>query len=120
MQLYFFLFLLGWGQQKYQKIVYKLNNNKTQRGWREAPPPWGAAEGGASPATARHQLEGPGGNFLPRPRHANNAAFSPALVTALQGLTHDLHIANALKAVVHPAPGHGHDFPHHVIDLRGI
>src|SRR5690554_3855335 len=58
----------------------------------------GATESRPPPYTARHQLKRPGGNFLARTSDTDDAALPPALVAALQRLTHHFHIADALEA----------------------
>ena len=47
-----------------------------------------------------NKLEGPGRYLLARARHTNDHRLPPALVCALQGLSHDIHIADAFKGVV--------------------
>ena len=67
------------------------------------------AKSTAQPATAGDQLEGAGGNFLPRTGHDDDDALPPAPVGALQRSAHDIDVANALKAVVHAPAGHLHN-----------
>src|SRR5690606_18210710 len=76
----------------------------------------GATEGGAAPGTAGHQLEGARGNFLAGPGYTDDDTLSPALVCALECLAHDVHVADALEAVVHAA-GHLHNGVDHVLDF---
>src|SRR5690606_1078507 len=80
----------------------------------------GAAEGAAPPHPAGDQLERAGGNLLAGAGDADDAALAPALVAAFQGLAHHLDVADALEAVVHPAPGHLHDMIHQVLHLAGV
>src|SRR5690606_11841261 len=60
----------------------------------------GAAEGGAAPDPAGDELERPGVDLLPGAGDADDDALAPAAVAALQRLTHDLDIADALEGVV--------------------
>eukprot|EP00963_Diacronema_lutheri_P011319 scaffold1368_cov333-Pavlova_lutheri.AAC.14 len=58
-------------------------------------------KGGTHPGASGHQLERPRGDFLPTFGHTDNDGFTPSLVAALQGRTHDLHVAHAFKGVVY-------------------
>src|SRR5215475_10800285 len=64
-----------------------------------------AAEGGAFPDAAGHELERPGGDFLAGFRDADDHGNAPATMTALQGLAHDRRIAGAIEGVIGAAVG---------------
>eukprot|EP00123_Amoebidium_parasiticum_P001517 comp12630_c0_seq1/m.7676 comp12630_c0_seq1/g.7676 ORF comp12630_c0_seq1/g.7676 comp12630_c0_seq1/m.7676 type:complete len:312 (+) comp12630_c0_seq1:447-1382(+) len=53
-----------------------------------------------TPLTACNKLEGAGRDLLARCSHTDNGADAPALVAALKGSTHQVHIAHTLKRVV--------------------
>src|SRR5690606_15197206 len=80
----------------------------------------GAAEGGSSPGTPRHQLKRAGGNFLTGTGNTDNTALPPALAAALQRLAHDIDVANAFKTVIDAAMGHLYQVVNHIIHLLGI
>src|SRR5690554_94369 len=79
----------------------------------------GATEGAAVPGAAGHQLERTGGNFLTRAGHADDVALAPTLVRALECLTHDVDVTDALEAVVH-ATGHLYDVVDDVVDVLRV
>src|SRR6185312_5125272 len=58
------------------------------------------AECGALPHATGHELERPRLDLLSRPRDADDHGHTPAAVTALECLTHEIDTANALEAVV--------------------
>src|SRR5262245_58302313 len=64
-----------------------------------------AAEGRALPHAAGDKLKRPRADLLPRSRHADDGADTPAAVTALERLAHGLHVADALEAEVRAAVG---------------
>src|SRR5450631_4804966 len=64
-----------------------------------------AAEGGALPNAPRHQLEWPRGNLLACSGDTNDHRHAPAAVAALERLTHQIDVADALEAIVGPAVG---------------
>src|SRR6185437_4572415 len=66
-----------------------------------------AAERGALPHPAGHELEGPGLDLLSRPGDPDDHRYAPAAVAAFQGLAHEIDVADALEAVVRPAVGEG-------------
>ncbi|KAG1535609.1 hypothetical protein G6F50_015263 [Rhizopus delemar] len=68
-----------------------------------------AAEGGAHPLAAGHQLERTGGDLLARTGHAAHHALAPATVRAFQRRAHHVDVADAFKAVVHAPGGHFND-----------
>src|SRR5271156_4663633 len=68
----------------------------------------GAAEGRALPDAAGHQLEWPGLYFLPGACDPDDDRDTPAAMTALQRLAHQIHVADAFKAVVGTAVGQRH------------
>ncbi|MNQ95776.1 hypothetical protein D3C85_1113490 [compost metagenome] len=70
-------------------------------------------EGTPAPDPPGDQLERTGGDFLAGTGHADDGRLAPALVAALQSGTHQLHIADTLEAVIHPAIGH---FDYDVLD----
>src|SRR5882757_7817095 len=59
-----------------------------------------AAECRAAPVASGDQLERPGADFLARARDADNDRRAPATMTTLEGLAHQVHVANTLEAVV--------------------
>src|SRR5690606_13512379 len=59
----------------------------------------------SAPNASGHQLEGARADFLPGAGHADDDAFAPSLVAALEGLTHDLDTADAFKGVVRSSAG---------------
>src|SRR5262245_32682501 len=63
------------------------------------------AEGGALPAAARHELERPRLYLLPRAGDADDDRHAPAAMAALEGLAHQVDVADALEAVVRAAIG---------------
>merc|ERR1712187_190862 len=63
-------------------------------------------EGGTLPHAACHQLEGPGGDFLPCARNTDDDALAPADVARLERGAHHLHVACAIKGIVHAATCH--------------
>ena len=63
------------------------------------------AERGTFPHAPGHQLERPGADFLAGTGDADDDAFAPALVAALQRLAHHVRIARAVEAVVGTAVG---------------
>src|SRR5690606_30039951 len=71
--------------------------------FRHVGPALGAAECGAAPDAAGDELERPRADFRSRRGHADDDALAPALVAALQRLTHHIDIADAFEAVVGPA-----------------
>ncbi len=73
-----------------------------------------AAERGALPDAAGHQLERPRGDLLTRPGDADDDRLAPAAVGAFQRLAHDLHVADALEAVVGAAFRHLDQVRHQV------
>src|SRR5262245_60201990 len=66
-----------------------------------------AAECGALPDPAGHQLEGTGGDFPAGLRDADDDGNSPAAVAAFQRLAHDRDVAGAVEGVVGPAVSQG-------------
>src|SRR3954447_22900763 len=56
-----------------------------------------AAKSGSLPNAAGDQLKWPGRNFLTCPRNTDDDADTPAAVTTLQRLTHDIDIADAFE-----------------------
>src|SRR5689334_1212205 len=62
-----------------------------------------AAEGGALPHPARHQLERARLDFLSGAGDADDHRHAPAAVAALQRLAHEVDVAHALEAVVRTA-----------------
>src|SRR5579883_2343360 len=68
-------------------------------------PAFGAAECGAFPNAAGHQLEGPRGNFLACRRHADYHAGTPSALAAFQRLAHQLDVADAFEGVIRAAAG---------------
>ena len=72
-----------------------------------------AAEGRAAPDAAGDQLERTGADFLAGTGHADDHALAPALVCAFQRGAHQLHVADALEAVVDATVGH---FDDHFLD----
>src|SRR5215210_1443070 len=73
-----------------------------------------AAEGAAFPHPACHKLERARGDLLPRPGHPDDHRDAPAPVGALQGLAHNVHVADALEGVVCPAAGQVDEIRHEV------
>src|SRR5262249_10717179 len=65
----------------------------------------GAAERGAFPDAAGHELEGPGGNFLAGLRDADDDGDAPAAMAAFQRLAHYGGVAGAVEGVVGAAVG---------------
>src|SRR5829696_1723022 len=65
----------------------------------------GTAEGATLPDPSRDELERARGDLLPRPGHPDDHRDAPAPVGALQGLAHNVHVADALEGVVCPAAG---------------
>src|SRR5690349_21792195 len=63
------------------------------------------AEGGSFPDPTGHELEGARADLLPSTRDSDDDARPPTLVTALEGLPHDVHISDALEAEVGAAFG---------------
>ena len=83
--------------------------------------PLRAAERGALPDAAGHQLERPRGDLLSRAGDADDDRLSPAAVGAFQCLTHDFHIADAFEAVICPAFRQVHQIRNQVaLHLRRI
>ena len=83
--------------------------------------PLGAAEGGAAPDPAGHELEGAGGDLLAGAGDADDRALAPALVAAFERLAHGRDIADALEAMVGAAAGEVHQVGHEVaFDLLGV
>src|SRR5690606_3397128 len=80
-----------------------------------------AAECAALPYPPGHQLERAGADLLARAGNADDHRYAPALVAALERLAHDIHIADALEAVVGAALGQIHQIGHEVaFDLLRI
>src|SRR5438552_7167162 len=67
--------------------------------------PTRAAECGAFPDPAGHQLEGPGGDFPAGFGDADDDGNTPAAMAAFQRLTHDCDVAGAIESVVGAAVG---------------
>src|SRR2546425_4321952 len=63
------------------------------------------AEGRALPHAAGHQLERPRLDLLASARDADDHRHAPAAMAALEGLAHELDVADALEAVVGAAAG---------------
>src|SRR5690606_11139174 len=63
----------------------------------------------AAPDAAGDQLERARADFLAGAGDADNDAFAPALVAALEGGAHHVHIADALKTEIDAAVGHRND-----------
>jgi hypothetical protein len=59
-----------------------------------------AAESRADPPPARHQLERPRGNLLPRAGRADDGRNTPTSMAAFERLVHELHIAHAFETVI--------------------
>src|SRR6056297_3411669 len=59
-----------------------------------------AAEGGAAPGPAGHQLEGPGGNLGSGGCDPDDDALAPALVGAFERRAHDAHVPGRVESVV--------------------
>src|SRR5665647_2913695 len=72
-----------------------------------------AAEGGAFPDPAGHQLERPRRDFLTGGGDADDDRFAPAAVTAFQRLAHHVDIADALEREVGAAAGEIDNGLHH-------
>eukprot|EP00187_Rhodella_violacea_P002191 CAMPEP_0174904562 /NCGR_PEP_ID=MMETSP0167-20121228/49286_1 /TAXON_ID=38298 /ORGANISM="Rhodella maculata, Strain CCMP736" /LENGTH=278 /DNA_ID=CAMNT_0016147251 /DNA_START=166 /DNA_END=999 /DNA_ORIENTATION=+ len=87
---------------------------------RELGPPLGAAECGAPPHAARHELEGPRGDFLAAAGDADNARLAPPLVARLQRRPHRLGLADGLEGVVQAAVSklHKHLLDRLIVVLR--
>ena len=79
-------------------------------------PAFGAAERGAAPHAAGHQLERTGGYFLAVAGDADNHALAPAFVATLQRLAHDLRVADAFERVIRAAIGELDDVIDHVTE----
>src|SRR5690606_16047564 len=75
----------------------------------------GAAEGGAAPGAAGDELKGAGLDLGPGGRDADDDAFAPALVAALERRPHQVDIADALEGVVGAALGEVDEVFHEVI-----
>src|SRR3989338_9271029 len=73
----------------------------------------GAAKGRAHPDAAGDQLEGAGGDLGAGGGDADDDGLAPPLVAHLEGLAHDVDVADALEGVVDAADavvvGHGDD-----------
>ena len=78
------------------------------------------AERGTSPRPSGHQLERSRRNFLPCAGHPNDAALTPSLMTALESLAHDIHVADALKTVINTATSHLNQVIDHVLYFARI
>src|SRR5579864_3937411 len=63
------------------------------------------AERGSFPHPSGDELEWTGFDLLPRACDADNYRDAPTTVTALERLTHDVDIADALKTVIGAAIG---------------
>jgi hypothetical protein len=68
-----------------------------------------AAEGGAAPHPAGHELKRPRRNLLAGAGNADNDALTPAAMAAFQRRAHELHVAHAFEGVVGAALGHIHE-----------
>src|SRR6478609_4056874 len=64
-----------------------------------------AAKGRTAPDATGDQLERTGFDLLPGSGHADDDAFAPALVAALQRRTHHVDVTDALEAEVDAAVG---------------
>src|SRR5690606_4603483 len=60
----------------------------------------GAAKGRAHPGTTGDQLERTGGNFLPRPGHADHHRLAPAAMAGFERLTHNRGVTGAVESVI--------------------
>src|SRR5579859_2343190 len=67
--------------------------------WQLAAPLY-ATESAAAPHATRNELKRTRVDFLARAGHANDHAFAPALVAALQRRAHHVHVADAFEAVI--------------------
>jgi len=65
-----------------------------------------SAERRAHPASTGDELKWPGGDFLPGAGHADDDRLTPSAVRTFQRCAHDLHIADAFKAVVNTPTRH--------------
>ena len=83
-------------------------------------PPLRTAKRSALPNPPRHQLKRARRNLLSCAGDANNDAFAPTLVTALQGLSHDFRITDAFERVVHTAIGEIHNGLYGVVHIIGV
>src|SRR5882762_461607 len=80
-----------------------------------------SAEGGALPDPSGDQLERPRPDFLAGPRDTDDHGDTPAAVAALEGLAHQIDVADALKAVVRAAAREVHEVGHQLaLDLLRI
>src|SRR3989344_2926821 len=77
-----------------------------------------AAERRTAPDATGDQLERTGGNFLASTGYTDDYRLAPTLVAALEGSTHQLHIADALKGKVDAAVGHvDYDFLDRTVEV---
>ena len=65
----------------------------------------GATERASAPGPSRDELKGPGGDLLTGTGDTDDDTFAPTLVAALEGLTHQPDVADALECVVRAASG---------------
>src|ERR1039458_7149456 len=72
------------------------------------------AERRALPSSAGHQLERPGRDLLAGSRDADDRGDTPASMTTLERLTHELHAAHAFEAVVGAATRQFNQVRHHI------
>src|SRR5215217_3211894 len=97
--------LLQWHRVGYQVVYVDLALHVPVHDlWHVRPAP-GAAEGATLPDPSRDELKRARGDLLPRPGHPDDHRDAPAPVGALQGLAHNVHVADALEGVVCPAAG---------------
>src|SRR5690606_7727138 len=68
-----------------------------------------ATEGGTTPDPTGDQLERTGADFFAGTGHPDNHRLTPALVAALQGRAHHVHVADTFEGVVHSAVGQIND-----------
>src|SRR3546814_15212561 len=73
------------------------------------------AEGGAFPDPAGDQLEGPRRDLLAGAGDADDDGDAPALVAALERLSHRLDVADALEGIVGAAAGQLDQVADHVL-----
>src|SRR5581483_6075078 len=74
----------------------------------------GAAEGGSLPYAAGDELERTGLDLLAGASNADDDRDSPAAMTALERLTHQVHTTDAFEAVVGAAVGERDEVLHQV------
>src|ERR1700722_8826239 len=107
-QLKTFIDLLEWQDMRDQVVDVDLAVHVPVDDFRHIRAPARAAESRAFPAPARHELEWPCGNLLPRPCDADDDRGPPAAMATFQRLAHDFYIADALEAVIRAAIGKVH------------